>query len=660
MPKLALVVHFHQPVGNLDSVVANATDRCYRPFLEVVRRHPGVKLTLHYSGCLLEWLESNAADVTEMLGELVAGDRVELLTGGFYEPILAALPRRDQVGQIRMLTDHLRGRYRFEPKGLWLTERVWEPELAATLADAGVEYTVLDDTMFHAVGIEDAQLTGAFVTEYDGRPVRIFAGDRQLRYLIPYKRVERVVDYLTTQAGATDHERVFVYGDDGEKFGEWPDTYERVYEKGWLEDFFTALASSSIETMHLQEAAMREPVGRVYLPSSAYDELMVWALPTEARLRLGGLRRALGENDPKGTLPFLKGAPWRAFLAKYPEINRLQKRMLHVSKQVDEIGDDLAKSALYRAQCNCSYWHGSFGGVYLPFMRSALWHHLLRAEASAQRARPGPTIEVADLDADGQPEILMRASWGTAVISPRRGGALVELGDWGVGANLLAVMSRHREAYHVEDENPETESEAGEMQASQARGALDRSALEFDEEERLALIDWLDERPIVDAYEYEVEADSLVRLTREEDPVRIVKQLSADADELISLHIVTNTSAERYAGSYGVEISVLPLNLGREAAEDTVESDDYGWTIYQPEGEVGLSLTSSLPMKLETEAIATIAATLEGLKPMRQGTTLRMKWPLDLAPEEAFRVELRWRPQVRAQAEDKLNPGVSA
>src|SRR5687768_14703898 len=102
--QLALVIHFHQPVGNLDSVVRSATDRCYRPFLELLASYPDVVMTLHFSGCLLEWLEAEAPDVSTLLRELVERDQVELLSGGFYEPILAALPHRDRVGQIELLT----------------------------------------------------------------------------------------------------------------------------------------------------------------------------------------------------------------------------------------------------------------------------------------------------------------------------------------------------------------------------------------------------------------------------------------------------------------------------------------------------------------------------------------------------------------------------
>jgi 4-alpha-glucanotransferase len=656
--QLALVIHFHQPVGNLDEVVEKATERCYRPFLETLDRHRDVRLTLHFSGCLLEWLEERAPDVTDRLARLVTSGRVELLTGGFYEPILAALPHEDQVGQIGMLTEHLATKFNAEPSGVWLSERVWEPDVLPALINAGVRYTVLDDTMFHSVGIPDDALTGPFVTEHGGRPLLVYPNDRNLRYLLPWKNVDKVMDYLTD-------ERLYVYADDGEKFGEWPDTHERVYRDGWLDSFFEALAQrDDIELIRLGDhAGSATPNGRVYLPSSSYDEMMTWALPTDARLTVGRLRRRLEDADEHGALPFTRGAPWRAFLAKYPEVDHLHKRMLHVSRSVHAAGDSPeALRELYRAQCNCAYWHGSFGGVYLSFMRGALWHHLMRAESLAEAALPGPVLEEADLNADWSPEILIRAPWGAALVSPQDGGRLYEIDDWRVGANLLAVMARRREAYHVEDENPSAEESenSDDMQAAQARGELDRTKLVFDEEGRGALIDLVDGRRVSQAFDHEVQAAGLVRMWTTFDGLEIRKQVQPDGDELLTTLCVTNRRKEPFAGSYGTEAFVMPLNLGREARPDEVRTTDFGWTALQPEGEVALEVSASVPGKIAHEPIASAAATLEGMRQMHQATRLAIEWQLDLAPRASFEVELRWRVLPSERFPKKNDAGVGA
>ncbi|MBW3594588.1 MAG: DUF1925 domain-containing protein [Actinobacteria bacterium] len=658
---LALVIHFHQPVGNLDSVVRKATDRCYRPFLEVLEQHPAIPMTLHYSGCLLEWLEENAPDVTRTLRNLTERGQVELMTGGFYEPVLAALPRADQVGQIEMLSRHLRDRYAAEPTGLWLTERVWEQDVAPALVDAGVRYTVLDDTMFHSVGVTDEELTGPFVTEHDGRPLLVYAGDRQLRYLIPYKRVERVIHYLEGGEG----NRLFVYADDGEKFGEWPDTYERVYEKGWLNDFLGALGEQA-EWLQLttlgNHASTAVPRGRVYLPSSSYDEMMTWALPSDARLTLGKVRRELQKEDPRGLLPFLRGAPWRAFFAKYPEVNHLQKRMLHVSSALHAADSppDAAVKELYRAQCNCAYWHGAFGGVYLSFMRGALWHHLLRAESMIQGLAAGPAVEEVDIDADARNEVLVSAPWGRAVFSPAEGGTLVELDDWRGGANLLAVVARHREAYHVEDENPVSDDdEDDEMEAIQARADVDRDSLVFDDRARGALVDIVDGDRIDGPFEYAIADGGSLHMWTTTNGLRIEKIALADADELITTYRLTRVG-DRAAKVFAMEASVMPLVLGRSVDADEVVITDRGWKVSHAEAEVGIEVDVSVPGNVKSQPIETASATLEGLETMHQGTAVTMEWPLELDRGESFDVELRWRPVVNDKALTKTERGVSS
>ena len=671
--KLALVIHFHQPVGNLDGVVQNATDRCYRPFLETLTDHPDLKMTLHYSGCLLEWLEANASDVTDRITALSERGQVELMTGGFYEPILAALPPRDQLGQIRMLTEHLAQNYGADASGLWLTERVWEQEVVGAIAGSGVRYTVVDDTMFHSVGVADDDLTGPFVTDHDGRAVLVYAGDRRLRYLIPYKKLERITDYL--QTGPDD--RLFVYADDGEKFGEWPDTYQRVYTDGWLASFFEALTAGETEIVTLGEhAAEARPRGRVYLPSSSYDEMMTWALPAAARLTVGKARRDLQKNDPEGLLPFVRGAPWRSFVAKYPEVNQLQKRMLWVSKSLARAGDPPdAIRELYRAQCNCAYWHGAFGGVYLAFMRTALWHHLMRAEAlihTGAGAEIGAPI-VADLDADARPEVLLTAPWGAAVVSPEDG-VLAELDDWAFGANLLAVTARHEEAYHFAEEDPAEEDpadedpadenpadepdEAAEMTASGARAEIIGDALTFDERRLGGLVDLVDGDLLASPYQMTI-ADRSVVLSARHGDLEIVKTLRATGSGLECVHRLTNGGSMRLRASFASETAAVPLNLGRDTERDQVIESASGWGLSQPEAEVTLAVTVEPMGQVSSEPIETASTSLDGLQKMFQGTIVTTTWALDLGPGETFEVRQTLAARVQEHNIGKKEPGVS-
>ncbi|MGH9791365.1 MAG: alpha-amylase/4-alpha-glucanotransferase domain-containing protein, partial [Candidatus Acidiferrales bacterium] len=76
---LVLLIHSHQPVGNFDHVLEEAYAKCYLPFAQVLERHPSIRLGLHYSGALLEWVEKRHPEFFDLLRELVIRGQVELI-----------------------------------------------------------------------------------------------------------------------------------------------------------------------------------------------------------------------------------------------------------------------------------------------------------------------------------------------------------------------------------------------------------------------------------------------------------------------------------------------------------------------------------------------------------------------------------------------------
>jgi alpha-amylase/alpha-mannosidase (GH57 family) len=99
---LLLAIHNHQPDGNFGHVFQQSYDDCYRPLIDTLLEFPTVKMALHHTGPLLEWIEKERPEYFDKMRTLVGRDQVELLGGGFYEPMLAVLPERDARGQIAM------------------------------------------------------------------------------------------------------------------------------------------------------------------------------------------------------------------------------------------------------------------------------------------------------------------------------------------------------------------------------------------------------------------------------------------------------------------------------------------------------------------------------------------------------------------------------
>ncbi len=98
--RFLFVLHDHQPIGNFDGVFEQSYQDSYRPFLDVFERYPKLKMALHTSGPLMEWLDAHHPEYIERLRNLVATGRIEIVGGAFYEPILSMIPPRDRVGQI--------------------------------------------------------------------------------------------------------------------------------------------------------------------------------------------------------------------------------------------------------------------------------------------------------------------------------------------------------------------------------------------------------------------------------------------------------------------------------------------------------------------------------------------------------------------------------
>jgi alpha-amylase len=619
--RFAFGLHLHQPVGNFDHVFAQHVEDVYRPVVEALAGRDFLPAVFHLSGPLLEWLEAHDSGYLDRLGRLVADGRIELLLAGFYEPVLASLPRADRVGQIQWMRETLQRRFGVDARGLWLTERVWEPELAADLAEAGVRYALVDDRHFLVTGFSADQLHTPYSTESDGRRVALFPIDERLRYQIPFRPPEETAEYLRQLRGA-GHE-LAIFADDGEKFGGWPGTKDWVYTRGWLDRFMTTIGGliehGEVRLSRLVEALEAVPSGGLaYLPTASYREMESWALPPDAALRLHRLEHDLGEDrmaSPDGAL--IRGSHWRNFLVKYAESNRMHKKMMALSALCRGAGDPSGpRRAIGRAQCNDAYWHGVFGGLYLPHLRDAIWRNLAEAEAALRRGE-GLAWEVTDLDGDGHDEVWLHSAAFSAVVSPARGGAIEEYTVFGQGINYANALTRRREAYL-----DLALSEGGDGSAGGDEGVRLESQPPLDSDDRALLVDrvlprgvGLEEfaggrywsvlswarRPC--AVSVDRQGDSVVVVCRVADErARLEKRLAFTPDGRLKVSWTWNPEAADPGDLFTTELSLGgPLALTPAPEAETWRFD-----------------------------IETVAKSERGLDRTRQGEAVLLRWPVEL------------------------------
>ncbi|MDD5131962.1 MAG: DUF1926 domain-containing protein [bacterium] len=471
-------VHNHQPVGNFDHIFEEAYQKAYLPFLSVLLRHPQIKMSFHYTGALFQFLQQKHPEFIEQLRQMVKQKQIEIMTGGFYEPILAILPDDDKKAQIEKLTAFIRETTGYTARGMWLAERIWEPHLVKPLQEAKVEYVIVDDYHFKSAGLSEEDLYGYYITEEQGKSLAMFPISQKLRYIIPFAEPERTIEYCA-QVASEEGERLLVIADDGEKFGIWPQTYHSVYEEKWLERFFVKLEENSswLKTTTFNEYLdTYKAKGRAYVPCASYSEMLEWSLPEQAQETYEHIvDRIKQHQDQHDYLQFIKGGFWRNFLVKYPESNNMHKKMLEVSGRVNAalqtgIKDPKllqAQDELLAAQANDGYWHGVFGGLYMSHLRRSVYENLIKAENNLDAAiipRDDLTCQTVDYNNDDSVEVIAAGKTVKIYVAPEVGGKILELDYRPKNFNCLNVLSRHKEAYHqkikdfVSKHNKEQES----------------------------------------------------------------------------------------------------------------------------------------------------------------------------------------------------------
>ncbi len=450
---LLLGVHAHQPVGNFPEVLQDAHARCYGPFIRTLYRYPDFHFALHFSGWLLDYLLQHYPEDMAMLKKMVQRGQVELVGAGETEPVLAVIPNRDRIGQVVALSDKLEKKFGQRPQGAWLTERVWEATVVPALADAGIRYVTVDDYHFLCTGKDASELNGFYTTEEDGRRLDLFPISEALRYRFPFSPAHEAVQYLESLAG--EEEEAAVYFDDIEKFGIWPETYEWVYEKGWLEDFIRGvLASPLIRPMKFSDYhAAAHTRGIVYLPTTSYIEMNEWTLPARAANSYANL---VQEAKSKGCFDrdkaFLRGGIWKNFITRYPESNWMHKRMLQLSQRYHALPARKQSKEmlelLYQSQANDAYWHGLFGGLYLPHLRRAIYNAIVALESMLDKVAGRPPVVVEDLDFDGRNEVFIHNDEIQAVVRQDGSAALCELDAYFLRHNFGDTLARQSEHYY--------------------------------------------------------------------------------------------------------------------------------------------------------------------------------------------------------------------
>ena len=453
---LVLGLHMHQPVGNLPEVVDRITAMVYEPVWEVIERYPGVALNLHVSGPLMEMWAERHPHLLKKIKDLVATGRVEMMSGGFYEPVLVEWAEEDRDGQLQKMNGWLQEKLGAAPTGAWLAEGVWGPSLCGAFGRAGLKYSIVDGSFFQQAGVTPAKMNGHYVTDQAGHLLFVLPTCPDLARLIPHGHLDELFGHLRRMANRAE-DITLTFAGNLENWGSVPGGVA-----GYLGNLFAKLQESAswVNTLTGQRQLERQSArGRVSLPPGTPAELGGWSLPGVARREYFRERGQLGQRFDAGKwLPFFRGGSWASFRVRYEELNLLYRKNLMLGRRLK------AKSSfpgwrgvmerLWRAQCSTAQWHGTQGGVHSPHLRGALWRELLLAEAEIRAGQTETDLVREDVNADGQMEVLAGHPAFSLLFAPHLGGACLEVSLPELGKNLADVLTRRDEGVNGASAGP--------------------------------------------------------------------------------------------------------------------------------------------------------------------------------------------------------------
>ncbi|MFX1384205.1 MAG: alpha-amylase/4-alpha-glucanotransferase domain-containing protein [Promethearchaeota archaeon] len=490
-------------------------NKSYGPLINTIYEHPNVKITFHFSGNLLEWFIKKKPEIIKKIKEMASRGQIEIIGGGYYEPIFSIIPYRDKIAQIRKLSHLIHEEFGLDVKGAWLSERVWEPNYPSFLSDVGLTYVIVDDNHFRSSGITQEETLYTYITEDEGKTLRVFPINEPIRYLTPWKPTYMTIDYLK-EAADENGDRVALMISDAEKMGVWGTTHQICYIEGYghqegdngkpfIPAFLKQVENNKwIKSITPSEYIEQFPAKNlVYLPTASYDKMEEWVLPTDVRKKFSHIIEFTKKYKTwKEAYQFLKGGFWRYFLVKYPESNNMHKKMLHVRQKLLDLESKIKKlkdltlistlkpkvleawDEIYKGQCNDCYWHGMFGGVYLQFLRFSVYTHLINAEKLIDEMNglivshqsSYMSIEPLDFNKDSKMDVLIESDILNVYINPSNGGTIFEIDFKPKSYNILNTLTRWPEAYHDNEK-----IEKGEIMVDRFRRSMLRVRIFYDD-----------------------------------------------------------------------------------------------------------------------------------------------------------------------------------
>ncbi len=202
-------LHLYQP-ANVDAYhIQEAVNKSYYRLVRALEEHPQIKFTWNISGCLLQrWEEMNYFDLIQRIKKLVERKQLEITGTAAYHALLPLVGEAEVIEQIKANEVILQKHFgvKFKPKGFFLPEMAYSPEVAKIIKKRGYQWIILDEILYSG-HLGQVDFNRVYTDTNSGLKV-VFRNRRQSSAYVP----DNLKDFLA------DHD-VVISATDAELYG---------------------------------------------------------------------------------------------------------------------------------------------------------------------------------------------------------------------------------------------------------------------------------------------------------------------------------------------------------------------------------------------------------------------------------------------------------
>ena len=390
--------------------------KLYKKIASFLYAHPVYKLTFSFEGQIFSWLVKKHPEFIRLLKELLSRKQIEVLGGGYYNPVLPLLLPIDRNGQIEMYTSELSAALGKRPRGMTVYGSIWDNSVVPNLYASGMEYVLLDTSIIppakrcalplllteHGKSIKVLPVYRDFLPENEENAGSYFASVR--------KSLEKTLKKIGC---ALEEERVICLNLNTAQFS-------ALLDSGTLEDFYeTALEESNSVSFTLPQEYLHKHSALVpaYIAPGIQSDIAQWGI------------NPYTPSENKSTFP----VTIYDFLSTYNRNHALYDRTLYISTLVanchgDKSRKKLAREKLWQAQTGKAFVCNPEGIFATNAIRQNAYRALTETEKIVRECLSGKrefkeSVTSYDYNADGHDEYVCQMKSFDACISLK--GALI-------------------------------------------------------------------------------------------------------------------------------------------------------------------------------------------------------------------------------------------